>query len=117
MEMSPLVSDTRCFVLRTKQSEGQTIVELQGRIDVSTASELAKALSRPALTGDVVLVDLSAVELADSAALGALVLAQKNVRRRHGELVLAGATGETLRLLELTGLDRAFRVVKNHRYA
>ena len=111
-EMSPLVSDTRCFVLRTRQSEGRTIVELQGRIDVSTANELAKALSRPAATADVVLVDLSAVELADSAALAALVLAQKNVRRRHGELVLAGATGKTLRLLELTGLDRAFRVAK-----
>lgn len=111
-EMSPLVSDTRSFVLRTRQSEGRTIVELQGRVDVSTANELAQALSRLVATGDVVLVDLSMVELADSAALAALVLAQKSARRRHGDLVLAGAAGKTLRLLELTGLDRAFHVVQ-----
>jgi anti-anti-sigma factor len=106
--MSPPVNEAHCFVLRTRQSEGETIVELQGRVDVSTASELAQALSRLVVTGDVVLVDLSAVVLVDSAALAALVLAQKNARRRHGDLVLAGATGETLRLLQLTGLDRAF---------
>lgn len=110
--MSPLASETRCFVLRTSQSEGRAIVELQGRVDVSTANELAQALSRLVVTGDIVLVDLSGVELSDSAALAALVLAQKSARRRHGDLVLAGATGETLRLLELTGLDRAFHFVR-----
>jgi anti-sigma B factor antagonist len=111
-EMSPLAGDPRCFVLSTRQAESRTIVELRGRVDVSTADELAEALSRLVVTGNVVLVDLCAVELGDSAALAALVLAQKGARRCGGELVLAGATGETLRLLELTGLDRAFQVVE-----
>jgi anti-anti-sigma factor len=107
--MSPLAIDTHRFVLRTTQSDGRTVVELQGRVDVSTAGELTQALSRLAVGENVVLLDLSGAELADSAALAALVLAQKSARRGHGDLVLAGATGKTLRLLELTGLDRAFR--------
>jgi anti-anti-sigma factor len=39
------------------------------------------------------------------------VLAQKQARRRDGDLVLVGVTDRTRRVLEMTGLDRAFRVV------
>jgi anti-anti-sigma factor len=81
-------------------------------LDVSTAGELTEALSRLS-EGSVseLVVDLRAAELVDSAALGALVLAQKQARRRDGDLVLVGVTDRTRRVLELTGLDRAFRVV------
>jgi len=107
--MSTLVTDTRCFVLRTRQFEGRAIVELRGRVDVSTANELAQALTRLAVSGEPMLVDLSGAELTDSAALAALVLAQKTARRRGSDLVLAGAKGRTMRLLEVTGLDRVFQ--------
>jgi anti-sigma B factor antagonist len=100
------------FLLQMRTQDHQAIVELQGTVDVTAANQLTLALSRLADENihDLV-VDLTAAELVDSAAIAALVLAQKQARRRHGDLVLAGVTDRTRRVLEMTGLDRTFRVV------
>ncbi len=102
----------RHFVLLTKKLDRRALVELRGTVDVSTATQLTQALSKLA-DGDVaeLVVDLTQAELADSAALGALVLAQKQARRRNRDLLLAGITDRTRHMLEMTGLDRTFRVI------
>jgi len=100
------------FLLHTSRRDGSVIVGLEGPVGISASKELSQALSCLAEESiDEVVVDLTAAELIDSAALGALVLAQKQARRRNTDLVLSGATGKTRRLLELTGLDRTFRLV------
>ncbi len=100
------------FFLQTRKQDRRALVELQGAVDSSTANEVTVALSRLADDDvDELVVDLTAATMADTAALGALVLAQKEARRRHRDVVLAGVGAETRRLLELTGLDRTFRVV------
>jgi anti-sigma B factor antagonist len=98
--------------LSTLIDRERAIVRLAGAVDVSSANELANALTRLA-DDDVqsVVVDVTGAELADSAALAALVIAQKQARRRGGDLVIAGAGEETRRVLALTGLDRSFRLV------
>ncbi len=100
------------FFLQTRKQDRRALVELQGAVDSSTANEVTVALSRLADDDvDELVVDLTAATMADTAALGALVLAQKEARRRQRDVVLAGVGAETRRLLELTGLDRTFRVV------
>jgi anti-anti-sigma factor len=102
----------RHFVLLTKKLERRALVELRGTVDVSTATQLTQALSRLA-DSDVteLIIDLTQADLADSAALGALVLAQKQARRRHRDLLLAGVTDRTRHMLEVTGLAGTFSVV------
>ena len=100
------------LVLRTERRNEELVVTLQGQVDASSARSLGRELCRAAdRSAQEVLVDLSAAQLTDPTALGALVLAQNHARRGHRDLVLAGVTGRTLRLLELTGLDRCFRLV------
>jgi anti-sigma B factor antagonist len=99
-------------MLRTKQQGGQSIVEVEGTVDVTTAGDLSQALARlEEDSTDELVVDLTDASLLDSAALATLVVAQKRARRRHGDVVLAGIDGRTRRLLETTGLDRSFRVI------
>ncbi len=100
------------FLLRTKRQGGQSIVEVEGTVDVTTAGDLSLALARLAENSiDELVVDLTDARLLDSAALATLVVAQKQARRRHSDVVLAGIDGRTRRLLETTGLDRSFRLI------
>jgi anti-anti-sigma factor len=46
----------------------------------------------------------------DSSTLGVLVTALKHARERGGDVVLVGVSGSPAKVLELTGLDRVFRV-------
>jgi anti-sigma B factor antagonist len=57
-----------------------------------------------------VVVDLADARLVDSAALGALVDAARRLRARGGELVLATDDAVVLKMLDVTGLARLFRV-------
>jgi anti-anti-sigma factor len=111
--MSPGGAAAGGLALRTIESRGSQVLRLRGRIDVSSTNELSGALGRAGELGRELIVDLTAAELVDSAALGTLLLAQKQARRRGGDLVLAGA-GPGIRLvLEQTGLDRTFRLLES----
>lgn len=81
------------------------VVRLSGDIDMSVVPELRKALDE-ALEGgcDNVVLDLTEVVYADSSALGLLVWLDHRLRPAGGRLVLAGATRDVGRILELSGL-------------
>jgi anti-sigma B factor antagonist len=109
--MTDTAAENEHFFLRTTQRRGKAVVTLEGTVDVSVVHALTQTLARVARHAErELVVDLADAKLIDSAALGALVLVQKQVRRQGGELVLAGAKGEIRRLLGVTGLDRVFRL-------
>lgn len=81
------------------------VVDVRGEIDVSTAPDLESVLSAEVNRGCVNLVlDLSRVSYADSSALGLIVAMNRLLEPRGGRLVLAGATRNVTRVLELSGL-------------
>lgn len=81
------------------------VVHLSGDIDMSVVPELRKSLD-DALEGGCtnVVLDLKEVVYADSSALGLLVWLDHRLRPAGGRLVLAGATKDVARILELSGL-------------
>lgn len=81
------------------------VVRIKGDIDMSTAPDLEDALSGAVNRGCVNLVlDLAQVPYADSSALGLIVWVNRLLEPRDGRLVLAGATRDVSRILELSGL-------------
>lgn len=81
------------------------VVRLQGDIDMSVVPELRGSLDEALSQGcDNVVLDLSEVVYADSSALGLLVWLDHRLRPSGGRLVLAGATQDVGRILELSGL-------------
>ncbi|MEW2521541.1 STAS domain-containing protein [Actinacidiphila alni] len=93
------------------QSDSRAVVVLaSGDLDYETASVLDAALARAAEVADAVVVDLSAVDFADSTILHILTRARTRAETGSRALFLAGPLNDTLeRLFEVTGLGDAFR--------
>jgi anti-sigma B factor antagonist len=96
----------------TDQKDDTTVFRLlEERLDSRNAGQLKAEfliLAQPDIQN--LIVDLSEVQHIDSAGLSALLLAQRQMTVHEGELRLAGVTGEVFSLLEMTQLDRVFRI-------
>jgi anti-sigma B factor antagonist len=96
----------------TDQQDDTTIFRLrEARLDSGNAGQLKAEfliLAQPDIQN--LIVDLSEVRHIDSAGLSALLLAQRQMTVHEGELRLAGVSGEVLSLLEMTQLNRVFRI-------
>jgi anti-anti-sigma factor len=84
-----------------------TIMQVSGRVDTTTVSELRDRL-HSAVDGGVgaLVLDLSDVELIDATGLAMLVGTHRRAMRAGRELVLRGTPPRITRLLVATGLDR-----------
>lgn len=97
--------------LEVTEQEGHAVLVVRGEVDVATAPRLRQALVELANEGrERVIVDLDSVEFLDSTGLGVLVSGLKRFRTMGGDLLLACSQRRILRVLEITGLDRAFEV-------
>lgn len=81
------------------------VVRIEGEIDSSTAPDLEAALESAVNRGCINLVlDLAHVAYVDSSALGLIVWLNRMLGPKGGRLVLAGATRNVSRILEVSGL-------------
>jgi anti-sigma B factor antagonist len=86
------------------------IVSLSGELDLYTAERVRLAIGEADAVGaDTVIVDLSEISFIDSTALGLLVQETKRLEGRGHSLVLVTSDPRTLRVFEVTGLDRVLR--------
>src|SRR5579871_1162510 len=96
----------------TEQQDETTIFRLrEPRLDSRNAGQLKAEfliLAQPNIRS--LIVDLSEVSHIDSAGLSALLLAQRQMSIHEGELRLAGASHEVRSLMEMTQLERVFRI-------
>lgn len=100
------------FGVRTARLGSRTyVVSVRGEADAHAASHLERELNDVLSRGSrSVIVDLAEVGFIDSTALGVLLRFQSRFRTRGGDLVLVSDDRRVLRTLEITGLDRIFRV-------
>lgn len=82
----------------------RTVVCLHGEIDISTASTLEAALVAGERTpAGAIVVDLTRVRFMDSSGLDVLLARRRRLAASGRNLVIQGASGAVLRLLELAG--------------
>ena len=87
----------------------RAVLRIDGDIDACTAPQLRERVMGLAGNGTVHLIaDLRGVGFLDSAGLGALVAARKELRGRAGSLMLVTGTGRIAQVLRITGLTGAF---------
>ena len=98
------------LAINVEREESATLVVLRGDLDLLTAPDLRECLVKEIGEGTRIVVDLEAVDFLDSAGLGILVGGLKRARTRGGELELVCTSGDVLKPLEITGLDRVFTI-------
>ena len=87
------------------------VVSISGEADLHNAPEMDRELLEVLqLGGNSVFVDFAGVGFIDSTVLGLLLRYQPRFRDRGGDLVLVSDDRRILRTLEITGLDRVFRI-------
>jgi anti-sigma B factor antagonist len=90
-------------------ANGYQIVSVTGELDIATAEQAYSYISevidgRPA----PVTVDLSGLTFCDASGLGALARIARHAREVGRQLMLTSARPSLLRIMRITGLDRAF---------
>jgi anti-sigma B factor antagonist len=84
-------------------------LELAGELDFHTAPRLRDALKRISLKpGQQLVFDLSGLTVCDSSGLTAFVAARNQALAADAGLVLGAVPERVLRILRISGLDRAF---------
>jgi len=101
--------------ITTKEYKRVDLVQVDGRIDSSTAPQLEQALSNIIDEGRYrIVVDLAETDFMSSAGLRALIAALKQVRRfNRGDLRLASIPTKVRKAFELAGLLELFQVFDN----
>lgn len=87
--------------------EGEQVVRVQGELDIATAPDLERALLRPRLPRQRVVVDLSGLRFMDSTGLRVLLRARTEAKEGRWELFLRGVPPNIARLFALAGVQDA----------
>ena len=92
--------------------DGNQIVSMTGELDIATAEQAYTYLSDVLdawETGPVpVSVDLSGLTFCDASGLGVLARIARHARQAGRQLTLTAARPSLLKIMRITGLDRAF---------
>ena len=90
-------------------ANGYQIVSVAGELDIATAEQAYSYLSE-VIDGRAapVTVDLSGLTFCDASGLGVLARAARYARQKGRQLALASARPSLLKIMRITGLDRAF---------
>jgi anti-sigma B factor antagonist len=97
------------LLLEHQQAGAWTVVTVAGEIDMANADDLQSYLSSVAETHNLVALDLSTVTFIDSTGLNALIRTYR-LLEPGGSLLVLAPSPQVSRVLEVTGLDRLFRI-------
>lgn len=93
----------------TTTTSGAVVISPQGRLNVVAASALREQLRDQVSSGNIrLVVDMSGVDLIDSAGLSALISGLKDARQAGGSLHITQPSKQVRHLLTLTNLNRVF---------
>jgi anti-sigma B factor antagonist len=105
--------DANQFGVSVTQRASTAIVHVVGELDLATAPILASALYELEAPYERVVLDLSGLTFMDSTGLRLTVTEHQRSTADGFDLVVAGATGDVLKLLRLTGLDGKLPMAAN----
>ena len=90
------------------------VVSVSGELDIATAGRLGDELGRTSERGARrVIVDLVGLTFIDSVALGVLTEEARRLRASGGTCIVVSQDPRILRVFEITGLDRIFRIERS----
>jgi anti-sigma B factor antagonist len=108
----PRVEPRQLELSSRTDGDGSQIVSMTGELDIATAEQAYTYLSDVLdawQTGPVPLsVDLSGLTFCDASGLGVLARIARHARQAGRQLTLTAVRPSLLKIMRITGLDRAF---------
>ncbi len=99
------------MAIEVEHKEGVTVVRLQHELTLGLEGEFKDALVELASKNNVnVVLDMTRVDFVDSAGLGMLIWALKNMRQRKGDVRVFGVAKQVMALFDITNMDRVFQM-------
>jgi anti-anti-sigma factor len=83
----------------------QRVLEVHGELGLVDVDRLQQALEEVAAEAGYIVVGMENCEFIDSIAIAALLRERDRLAGSGNRLVIAGPTGQVLRILEVSGLD------------
>ena len=103
---------------KVSQTDGVTLVEVEGQLIVGNRQELKQQVLEQLEGGDrKFVIDFDGTGYIDSSGLGVLVSLSKKIREQGGELRLSSLNDDLRTLFELTKLDTLFRIADDKEQA
>lgn len=94
-----------------KQAAGAVIVHLEGRLDLSTGSNLKEEIKKVLEKGARrIHLNLQKVDFINSSGLGALVSIRKQVRTKKARLTISNLGAHVQEIFEVTQLSQVFEI-------
>ena len=90
------------MMLEIKKTGKETVIELSGRLDTSTAPVLDKTITEDVSEKTNLTLDFKGVEYISSAGLRVLLSAQKRMKK-SGSMKLKNVCEEVMEVFEMTG--------------
>ena len=102
----------------TEKHDTILIVEINGRVDISTAKKFESALLTPIRQGvKEIIVDLASLTYLSSAGLRALLTASQKTHTAGGALMICEASSQVREVLKVSGLSRMITSVDTREMA
>jgi anti-sigma B factor antagonist len=109
--LDPLQLELSCAT----DGDGNQIISVTGELDVATAEQAYAYISDVIDTWPTpVSVDLSGLTFCDASGLGALARIARHARQAGRQLRLTAARPSLLKIMRITGLDRAYPELAAH---
>lgn len=97
--------------INVSEQENVTLVEVVGRVDSVTASEMGSGINDAIDQGQTqIVLDLSQVDYMSSAGLRELVGSLKRIKKASGDMRIANPSPRVREVLEMAGLDTIFLI-------
>ena len=90
------------MTIEMKKTDAQTVLEVSGRLDTTTAPVLDKTMIEEVSEKTALVLDLKELAYISSAGLRVLLSAQKRMRK-HGSMKLRNVREEIMEVFEMTG--------------
>jgi stage II sporulation protein AA (anti-sigma F factor antagonist) len=93
------------FKVRSAQDSGVFVIDVEGELDMNTASQLERELQGPlADPNSGLVIDLSSCEFIDSTGIALIV---RTWQQLDGSFALCGIGNQVERVFDITGLEEA----------
>ena len=105
------------MIFSTRSTNGVTIIDLNGEIDLASSPSLRKAMLASLTSSDRLAVNMAAVKYIDSSGIASLLEVLKEAKASNKKLVLFGLTDAVHEVLQLTRLTGVFEIYETEQGA